>query len=71
MEEQDQAAKEIELKYIYTESLRLLEILVFPKEFEKKCTFLPRELPLSKFQIRNLKSPLLKKLSVPLLPHFV
>ena len=33
---------------VYTESLKLLEILVVPREFK---AFLPRDLPHSKFQI--------------------
>ena len=39
---------------IYTERLTLLEILVVPRDL-KKMNFLPRDLPLSKFQIWNLE----------------
>ena len=48
-----------------TESLRLLEILISQGSW-KKVNFLPRDLP----KYETLKA-LLKKLSVPLLPHFL
>ena len=55
---------------INMESLRLLKILVVPREL-KEVHFSSKRPTTQIVRYQTLKSPLLKKLSVPLLPHFV
>ena len=58
------------LTYI-NRTLRLLEILVVPRELKKVNLFSQETYHSQNFRYETLKSPLLKKLSVSLLPRFV